>query len=154
MDTMTVQKKDETLDFILANICHLHHTRAHQIFEAVGLYRGQPPVLKALWEGEGLTQTDLAERLGVTPATMTRMLQRMERAGFVQRQPDVQDQRITRVYLTEAGRAVQGKVEAMLKTLEDETFTGLVNEERIQLRRFMEQIRSNLLQATGEEPWK
>lgn len=38
-----------------------------------------------LHENEGLTHTELAVRLGVVPATVTKMLQRMERAGFVVR---------------------------------------------------------------------
>jgi DNA-binding MarR family transcriptional regulator len=64
----------ETMDFLLVNICHLHHTRARQLFRAIGLYRGQPQVLLALWEQEGLTQTELAERLKIAPATATKML--------------------------------------------------------------------------------
>ncbi|MBE0697355.1 MAG: MarR family transcriptional regulator, partial [Anaerolineaceae bacterium] len=80
-----MQKHDppDSLDYLLANICHLHHTRAHQRLEGLGLYRGQPPVLRALWLQEGLTQTELAEKMKITPATMTKMLQRMEKTGFI-----------------------------------------------------------------------
>ena len=144
----------ETMDFLLVNICHLHHTRAHQLFEAIGLYRGQPPVLLALWEKEGLTQTELAERLQNTPATVTKMLQRMEKSGFIQRKPDTEDQRVSRVYLTEAGRAIQIHVEAVWKIMEAEIFVNFKPEERVLLRRFLLQIRENLLRATGEKPWK
>jgi len=144
----------ETMDFLLANICHLHHTRANQLFEAIGLYRGQPPVLLALWEKEGFTQTELAERLQNTPATVTKMLQRMEKSGFIQRKPDTEDQRVSRVYLTEAGRAIQIHVEAVWKIMEAETFVNLKPEERVLLHRFLLQIRENLLRATGEKPWK
>jgi DNA-binding MarR family transcriptional regulator len=144
----------ETMDFLLVNICHLHHTRARQLFRAIGLYRGQPQVLLALWEQEGLTQTELAERLKIAPATATKMLQRMERTGFIQRKPDAKDQRISRVYLTKAGRAIQGDVEAVWKTMQAETFANFTPEERASLRRFLFQMRENLLHATGEEPWK
>jgi len=142
------------MDFLLAQICHLHHTRAHQLFEALGLYRGQPPVLGALWEQEGMTQTDLAALLKNTPATTTKMLQRMEKTGFIQRKPDPNDQRISREYLTEAGRTVQAEVEKIWKTIDAETFAGFSSEERILLRRFLLQISHNLLKVTGEEPWK
>jgi DNA-binding MarR family transcriptional regulator len=151
---MSKPNHPETMDFLLANICHLHHTRAHQLFEALGLYRGQPPVLLALWEKEGLTQTALAERLQNTPATVTRMLQRMEKSGFIQRKPDPEDQRISRVYLTEAGRLIKTHVEAVWKAMEAETFVNFKPEESVLLRRFLLQIRENLLHATGEKPWK
>jgi DNA-binding MarR family transcriptional regulator len=143
--------RDETLDFILANICHLHHMRAHQIFQAVGLHRGQPPVLMTLWEQEGLTQTDLAQRMRITPATLTKMLQRMEKAGFIHRKPDAVDQRITRVYLTESGNAIHGRVVAMLGELEAETFAGLERNELETLREMLIKLYLNLLHVTGEE---
>jgi len=147
------KSKTDNLDFILANVCHLHHIRAHQMLESIGLYRGQPPVLKALWEKEGLTQTELAEHMKITPATMTKMLQRMEKTGFIQRKPDEEDHRISRVYLTGAGRAIQGELEAIWVRIEDETFANFTEEERKLLRKFLLQMRENLGQATGEKPW-
>ncbi len=144
----------DTLDSLLANVCHLHRTRFQQLFEALGLYQGQPPLLRQLWDQEGLTQSELAERLKLAPATVTKMLQRMEKTGFIRRQPDTDDQRISRVYLTEAGRAVQDRAEEVFRTLEAETFANLTLEETLLLRRLFLQIRENLIQATGEELWK
>ncbi len=144
----------ETMDLILANICHLHYTRVHQFLEELGLYRGQPHLLRELWEQEGRTHSELAERLQITPATITKMLQRMEKAGFIQRQPDKEDQRVSRVYLTEAGRAIQSQVEAVWQAMDEETFSGFTFEERVLLRRFLLQMRQNLLCATGEEAWE
>lgn len=142
----------ESLDFLLAQVCHLHYTRAHALLEAIGLYRGQPPVLRALWEQEGQTHSELARRLRVTPATVTRMIQRMEKAGFVVRREDPDDQRVSRVYLTEAGRAVRADVQAVLQTVDDETFAGFASEERDQLRQYLTRIRANLLHASGDCP--
>src|ERR1700687_4371992 len=104
---MSKTNQPEPLDFILANICHLHRIRWTQLLEAPNLYQGQPPLLRELWEEEGLTQTELAIRLKLTPPTITKMLQRMEKSGFIQRKPDPDDQRVSRVYLTSAGRDVQ-----------------------------------------------
>jgi len=139
-----------TLDFLLAEVCHHHHFRANTLLEALGLYRGQPPVLFALWEQEGLTHTELAERLQNTPATITKMLQRMEKAGFVQRRADANDQRVSRVYLTEAGRAIQSQVQEVRDTMEADTFAGFSDEERPLLRTFLQRIRYNLTKVNGE----
>lgn len=151
---MTKAKSPENIDFILANVGHLHRTRAQQLFESLGLHQGQPPVLRALWEQEGLTHTELGARLKVTAATITKMLQRMEKAGFLTRQPDAQDQRVSRVYLTEGGRAVKGKLEKVFKQLEEESFAGLSMQERELLHGLLLRLRANLLSVTGEEPWK
>lgn len=151
---MSATKPEETMDFYLAQICHLHHFRVHQLLEALGLYRGQPGVLRVLWEKEGITQTEMAVRLRNSPATITKMLQRMEKAGFIWRKPDSADQRVSRVFLTDAGRAIQNQVQKVWDTMEAETFAGLKPEEKMMLRGFLIQMRSNLLEATGEEPWK
>jgi len=150
---MLQSTEPETMDYLLAQVCHLHHSRAHTLLEAIGLYRGQPLVLRALWEQEGLTHTDLAQRLRVAPATITKMLQRMENTGFVVCRPDAGDQRVSRVYLTEAGRAIQTEVEAVWQTMEQETFASFSPEERVLLRQFLCHIRENLVRATGERPW-
>lgn len=148
---MSQPAESEALGHLLVQICRLHHARAHVLLEAIGLYRGQPPVLRALWEQEGLTHTELADRLCITPATITKMLQRMERAGFILRKPDPEDQRISRVYLTEAGRAIQARMQAVLDTLEAETFAGLTQEECLLLRRYLLQVRDNLLRVADEK---
>ncbi len=142
------------LDFMVAQINHLHHARAHQLLEGLGLYRGQPPVLRTLWEKEGLTQSELAERMQIAPATVTKMLQRMEKTGFITRKPDPDDQRVSRVYLTDAGRAVQNEVESVFETMAKDTFAGFSAEETVLLRRFLLQIRDNLETATGEKPFR
>jgi DNA-binding MarR family transcriptional regulator len=138
----------ESLDFLLAQICRLHYARAHALLETLGLYRGQPPVLHALWDREGLTHGDLAARLHVSPATMTKMLRRMEKAGFIERRSDPDDERVSRVYLTDSGRAVQAAVRQVWHTMEEETFAGFTPQERDVLRRSYLRMRENLTRAT------
>jgi DNA-binding MarR family transcriptional regulator len=144
---MTHEQETESIDWLLAQVGKLHRSRAHALLEALGLYRGQPHLLRALWEQEGLTHGELAAQLRVQPATITKMIQRMEKAGFVTRHHDPDDQRVSRVYLTEVGHAVQGKVEQVWRTLEAETFAGFTLEERVLLRRFFLQMRENLTRA-------
>jgi len=142
----------ESLDFLLAQVCRLHHSRAHTLLEEIGLYRGQPPLLFALWEKEGRTHSELAKRLDVQPATITKMVNRMERTGFVERRQDPEDQRVSRVYLTVAGRAIRADVQQVWHTLEQETLVGFDPEERALLRRFLVYMRDNLRGVAGRKP--
>jgi DNA-binding MarR family transcriptional regulator len=114
------------------------------LLEALGLYRGQPRLLFALWEEEGLTHSELAARTHVRAATISKMVQRMEKAGFLERRADEEDQRVSRVYLTDAGRAVQDRVGAAFAQLERETLAGFNDDERELLRAFLVRIRDNL----------
>jgi DNA-binding MarR family transcriptional regulator len=145
---MSQQSNRESIDFLLAQVCRLHRARAHMLLEDLGLYRGQPKMLFALWEQEGLTHGELAALAHVRPATITKMLQRMEKAGFVERRHDLEDQRVSRVYLTDAGHSIRNEVEQAWHTLEDETFAEFTLEECKLLRRFFLQMRENLIQVT------
>ena len=146
---MTQAPETESLDVLFAQICRLKHARVQSLLEALGLYEGQPALLRSLWDQEGLTHAELARRLRVRPATVTKMIQRMGKAGFVERRPDPSDQRLSRVYLTETGRSVQVEVRQVWRTLEKEAFAGFTGDERMQLRHLFQQIRENLLRMTA-----
>ncbi len=147
-----MSKTPESLDFLLVQICKLHYARMHTSLEELGLYRGQPPMLFALWEQEGATHGELAVRLHVKPATITKMITRMERAGFVERRSDPEDQRVSRVYLSDAGRSIREQVEQVWRTLEAETFEGFSADERDLLQRFLVQLCENLKRVVGGKP--
>jgi DNA-binding MarR family transcriptional regulator len=147
---MATQIEPETIDWLFVQVCRLHYSRAHIILEEIGLYRGQPPVLRHLHIQDGLTQTELGQRLEVSPATVTKMIQRMEKAGFVQRRQDEADQRVSRVYLTQAGRAIKAEMAARLKTIEAEAFAGFSLDERVIMRRLLLQMRDNLQKVVDE----
>ena len=148
---MSCANEPDSLDWLLAQVCHHHYVRSHELLEKTGLYRGQPPLLSALWKQEGQTHSELAAKLHVTPATITRMLQRMEKSGFIRREQDASDQRVSRVYLTPAGRAVREELAAIHKRIEDETFSGMMSEEREQLRGYLVRMRDNLRQVIKAE---
>jgi DNA-binding MarR family transcriptional regulator len=78
------------------------------------------------------------------------MLQRMEKAGFVVRQPDPEDQRVSRVYLTDAGREIRAEMRARLDRLAEDTLAEFTVKERALLRLLLLQVHENLVRATGQ----
>jgi DNA-binding MarR family transcriptional regulator len=74
-----------------------------------GLHPGQELLLAQLWREDGLTHGQLVARLRVQPPTVTKALQRLERAGFVQREPG--DAHGRRVHLTSTGSDLRVPVE-------------------------------------------
>lgn len=140
----------EPLGHLLSRICRLTHARMYALVGQIGLHRGQSLVLKALWGQNGLTHSELADLLFVRPATMTNMIKRMEKTGLVERRPDKDDQRVSRVYLTEAGYEIQEPVQQIWMNFESRVFQGLAPDELAILRRSFEQIQSNLMQLDEE----
>lgn len=141
---MTFPREKESLGYVLAAVCRQIRREAHAHFEGLGLHRGQNFILRILWEEEGLSQSELADRLGLSPATITNALQNMEKADLVRREQDAEDQRISRVYLTESGEAIRSRAEVLWQALEDRAFGGLSAEEHAQLHALLLRVRDNL----------
>jgi DNA-binding MarR family transcriptional regulator len=68
----------------------------------------------------------------------------METAGWIVRRPDPDDRRVSRVYLTDAGRALQDSASSLWHDLELQTFAGLTSEQVDSLWNVLLQIRENL----------
>ena len=145
------ESSTEPLGHLLTRVCRLTHAHMYALAGEIGLYRGQPLLLKTLWSSDGQTHTELSQRLHVRPATMTNTIKHMEHAGLIACRPDEHDRRISRVYLTEAGREIQGEVEEVWRAFESHVFGGLEGEERATLRRLLAQVEENLLRL-GEAP--
>ena len=112
---------------------------------AHGVHAGQQFILECLWQEDGLTPGELAQRVGVETPTVTRAAQRMEATGLVRRIPDEEDARLVRVYLTERGREVQRLLPALLRTATEEVLEGLAQKERAELVRLLKRVQQNLL---------
>lgn len=137
-------RKDEALGHLLAQACKLLRDRMHARMEEIGLHRGQGFILFRLGEHDGIAQTELAHQVMVRPATLTPALQRMERAGLVERPPDATDHRVSRVHLTDKGWAVRRQAKAIWNELEQELRAAFDDEEQARLRDALLRIRDLL----------
>ncbi|HMO56194.1 MAG TPA: MarR family transcriptional regulator [Roseiflexaceae bacterium] len=134
----------ESAGFALAQACRAHRTALDAALRSLGLHVGQEMILMQLWAEEGLAQSQLAERLCVEPPTVTKMLQRMEQDALIRREPDAFDARVLRVFLGVRGRALQSEIERCWMAVDAQAIAGLTTEERLLLRRLLQQIRENL----------
>ena len=91
-----------------------------------------------------VTQTELGNHLGVQPATVTNALRRLERKGLVERVPDSDDQRVSRVFPTAEGRRCKVDVEDKWDQLERTSFAGFTGRERDLLRALLSRVHENL----------
>lgn len=78
------------------------------------------------------------------------MIRRMEDSGFVVRCRDGTDQRISRVYLTEAGKNIFSELEAVMNDIEAKLISGVGQEEQDTLRRLLDKIHDNLIQSVAQ----
>jgi DNA-binding MarR family transcriptional regulator len=139
-----VHPREEALGYWLVQVCKAHRNRVQSRLSEIGLYAGQEMILMRLCENQGLTQSQLVEDLCVEPPTVTKMLQRLEGVGLVERRQDSEDARVSRVYLTAQGEALESAMREIWDGLETQLSAGLSEVERAMLRRLLMQVLTNL----------
>jgi DNA-binding MarR family transcriptional regulator len=83
-------------------------TRAYQPYlDALGITYPQYLVLMVLWESDGLSVNEIAQRLILNTNTITPLLKRMETIGLLERKRSKGDERKVNIYLTETGKTLQ-----------------------------------------------
>lgn len=83
------------------------------LLDTVGLTYPQYLVMLVLWERDGVTVSELGERLFLDSGTLTPLLKRLEATGHIARIRDAEDERRVRISLTAPGRALRDKAEAI-----------------------------------------
>ena len=135
---------EEDVNYQLIQLMKEHRQRAEEALSELGLHVSQELVLFVLWREEGLSQSELAARLRVELPTLTKAVHRMERAGLLVRQADEKDTRVSRVYLTEKGRALYAPALTIWHDVEARMLQGMTEIEQAFLRRLLQQMVSNL----------
>lgn len=141
---MSRHHNPDSLTHLMHHLLKMHRRTIDQMISSYDVYPGQPPLLLALSAEDGLSQKELAERIHNKPATLTVMVDRMEKTGLVERRPDPTDQRVTRVYLTDKGREVTVHVKEAIKATDEQTFSHFLPEELLLFRRLLLQMKDNL----------
>ena len=141
---MSCGRSAKPIPFMFGQIGRLQHHCIRRMVGPLGLSRGQQHIILAIAEREGAAQSELAAAIPIRPASMTCALQRLERAGFIERRNDPDDQRISRVYLSEAGRQFLFPLRQTVNALHERALQGFAPEEIRTLRGYLERICDNL----------
>ena len=137
---------EKSLQGLFLQVTRLHFLRSHNLMGNTEVHQGQGGLLVTLHFQDGQTQKELAHSIGVKPATMTVMIKRMEKNGLVKKEQDKEDQRTTRIYITEKGKAEYEKVQVIWDYMEKEMFANFTVEEKVIFRRLLLQMQSNFLE--------
>lgn len=128
-------------------VMHLNRQYLGRAMATTGGHPGAAGVLRVLAAHEGISQSDLAERLHVSRPTVTAMLQRMEQHGLIERWDDEADQRLTRLRLTPAGCAQAESSGEQFARYLGETIGAMPEDDRRELARLMAMLADNTAAA-------
>ncbi|MER5769894.1 MarR family winged helix-turn-helix transcriptional regulator [Streptomyces sp. NPDC001985] len=136
----------------VSRVARLHRMAAARVLRGLGLYPGQEFLMMHLWDAGPVRQSELIRAVELDPSTVTKMLQRLEHAGHVRRTPDPADRRAVLVEATAESCALRSAVERAWSQLEEQTLTGLAEDERTELIRLLGKVEGNLCHHAAECP--
>ncbi len=101
-------------------------------------------VLIRMYEEDGISLTELGERLYLDNPTLTGIIDRMERDGLLQRMRDDIDRRVVNVYLTPKGKLLRYEIEHLAEKTDDDIWKGFSESEKSEMLNYIERIWNNL----------
>jgi DNA-binding MarR family transcriptional regulator len=112
--------------------------------EPQGILTAQWSVLRILWDIEGLTQVELADRMRVEKASLTGVLEGMERHGLILRARNAKDRRKINITLTAQGRRLKTDLLPHAAKINRKATRGMTQAETHELRRLLQKLIQNL----------
>ena len=119
--------------------------------QSYGLYVGQPKVLAYVRHHPGCTQTEIAEHLGVSSASIAFSTKRLQKAGYLMKQVNHLNMRCNKLYVTHEGEEVLDRFQDVYDEMNLAMFEGFSVEELEQLRSFTERVNKNMEKMISEE---
>ena len=140
----------ERLGFLLHDAARLMRKRFEMRGSVYGLSAAQWRLLVRVVKDEGVAQARLAELLEIEPISVSRLIDRMEEGGWIERRQDASDRRVRTIFPTDKSRDAFAAIKGAAGEVYDLALAGLTAEERQTLVKGLNTIITNL--AEGETP--
>lgn len=139
---------------LFSDVSRRHGCIIHNAVSKLGVGRGMPPMLAYIRDHDGCKQAELSKLGHVSPATVTVMLQSLEKNGCITRRPDTNDQRCSRIYITQKGIDIAREGKETIMRLDEEFFSCLSAEEKEALYNILQKLAGEIedkCERTSEE---
>jgi DNA-binding MarR family transcriptional regulator len=138
---------DRMLGFLVSDIARLMRRNMDRRLQSLHLTQAQWRAIVRLSRNEGMTQTALADSLEIQPITLTRLVDRMESAGWVERRMHPLDRRAVQLFLTAQAQPILAEMNERAADTLNEALRGVSPRAQRQLLATLEQIKQNLAAA-------
>lgn len=111
----------------------------------------QGRILYVLWQQDGITIRELANRTGLAVTTLTSMLDRMESSELIARKADKNDRRKTLIHLTDSAESLQEEYESVSEQMSKLFYKGFEKEDIIKCEGYLDKILSNMHEIENQK---
>jgi MarR family transcriptional regulator for hemolysin len=133
----------ETLPFEIAETAHVLRKAFDRRAVGMGVTRAQWKVLFRLTRQPGLRQVELADMLDVEAITLSRIIDRLEEAGLVERKADPADRRAWRLHVTATAQPLVEKLRRVADDMIADAFAGIDPKDIETVREVLARVREN-----------
>jgi DNA-binding MarR family transcriptional regulator len=146
---LMVSDSIERMGFLIHDVQRLLRKRFDARASDVGLSAAQWRLMVRVAKEEGVAQARLAELLEIEPISVSRLIDRMEEGGWIERRQDATDRRVRTIHPTSKAREVYAEVKALAGEIYEESLRGVSAETRRGLISGLEAMVENL--SDGEQ---
>jgi DNA-binding MarR family transcriptional regulator len=147
---------DRKLGFLINDLARLLRRNFDRRLQSLGLTQAQWRAIAHLARNEGMTQAALAEILEVQAITLTRLIDRMQSAGWVERRSHPSDRRAVQLYLTGKCQPILAEMQSRASETLAEALAGIATGAEQQVVEALQRMKTNLVTAetaaTAVEP--
>ncbi|MFA9376600.1 MAG: MarR family winged helix-turn-helix transcriptional regulator [Lachnotalea sp.] len=135
-------------------LTRVYFIKTYKVISDKGVHPGQASLLRLVSGEGGLSQKEIAQKLNIQPPTVAVSIKRMEKSGWITREIDKNDKRISRIFITESGIQIVKQVKISTDDMDTVVFSGLSDTEKCLLRRILIQLIDNLRATIDEKEFK
>lgn len=139
---------EDTLSYLLRSVSIKHRHYAYNVLGKDRWGVSQDLIIYHLAQQKGLNQKDLVEKLNITPASVSSLVNQMESEGLLVKVQDKKDARKFSLSLTEKGQSLVSQVIDSWLKLQKEITEGFTDEEKATFLRLLKQVEKNLDKLT------
>ena len=133
-----------TFGYLVTDVTRLMRRQFDRRAVRFGLTRAQWRALKRVHHGEGITQNELAEFLEMEPIAVGRVIDRLQKAGFIERRADPTDRRCWRLHLLPKAHGVVDDMEQISSELFRQAQRGIAAAEMKTMISVLGRMKENL----------
>lgn len=138
---------ESSVFFSIFQLMHFMRYQSMKRMEEADIKPNQAGILFSLKRWGELSQKQLAEKIGITPPSMTVAIRKMEEIGYVRRKHDESDKRVIKIQLAPKGEECIESVKKVVEDMEELVYQGISREEMLLMKRLLEVMKNNMLDS-------
>lgn len=132
------------LGFVIHDAARMRRIIIDEKFKPLGVTRSQAWVVAYLSRRDGMTQSDLADDMGLGKVTLGGLIDRLEDVKMVERRADAVDRRVKRIFLTKLGRKIIKDMRKLTAEVNEDILQGVSPEEVKSCVQTLKKLNTNL----------